>query len=77
MFSELSGPKIGGGRHENIFKRLIYAFFSNNAPPGGGAFYQILTDVAITTCLQNYSKRTQKAYFWTSAACCLNSAPPK
>ena len=44
---------------------------------GGGAFYQISPDVALTICIQLYSKRTQKAPFWTLKACFLHSAPHK
>ena len=37
-------------------------FFQKMAP-GGGAFYHISPDMALTTCIQLYSKRTQKAIF--------------
>ena len=33
-----SAPPKWGGPHKNIFKRLIYPFFPENGPPGGGAF---------------------------------------
>ena len=50
-------PQNRGGPHDNIFKRLIYPFFPKNGPPGGGgAFYQISPDVALTTCIQLYPK---------------------
>ena len=39
-------------------------FFQKMAPGGGRAFYQISPDVALTTCIQRYSKGTQKAIFW-------------
>ena len=51
-------PQNRGGPHENIFKRLIYPFFTNNGPRGGGAFYQISPDVALTTCMQRLLELT-------------------
>ena len=57
-------------------KGLFTRFFQKKAP-GGRAFYQISPDVALTTCIQLYSKGTQKAMFWTADACNLDSAPPK
>ena len=70
-------PQNRGDPHENILKRLIYLFFAKNGPPGGGGFYQISPDVALTTCIQLYSKHTEKAIFTTSKAYFLDSAPPK
>ena len=61
-FFGFSALKIGGGPHEDIFKRLIYPFLPKNCP-GGGAFYQISRDVAITTCIQLYSNCTREAIF--------------
>ena len=52
--------------------------FSKKWPRGGGgAFYQISPDVALTTCIDLYSDRTQGAFFWTAGACFFDSAPPK
>ena len=63
---------------KTVLKGSFTRFFQKKAAGGGGgAFYQISPDVALTTCIQIYSKRTQKAIFWTPAACFLNSAPPK
>ena len=54
-------PQNREGPQENIIERLIYLFFPKNGPGRGGAFYQISLVVALTTCIQLYSKRTQKA----------------
>ena len=53
-------------------------FLQKMAPGGGGgAFYQISPDVALTTCIQLYSKSTQKGIFWTPKAFFVDSAPRK
>ena len=70
-----SSPKIGEVLMKTFSKGSFIRFFQNIAP--GGGIYQISPDVARTTCIQIYSKRTQKAIFWTLAACLLDSAPPK
>ena len=57
-------PQNMGGPGENFFKRLIYPFFARNGPPGGGAFYQISPDVALTTCIQLYSETYEKSIFF-------------
>ena len=62
MFFGFSTPKIRGGPHKNIFKRLIYPFFPKNGPRGGGAFYQISPDVALTTCMQLLLEMTLAIY---------------
>ena len=36
MFFGFSAPKIGGGGSRKHFQRLIYPFFSQKWPPGGG-----------------------------------------
>ena len=59
------------------FSKGSFTRFFQKMAPGGGAFYQISPDVALTTCIQRYSKGTQKAIFWTAKACFLDSAPPK
>ena len=72
MFFGFSVPKIRGGLTKTFSKGSFTRFFAKIAP-GGGAFYQISADVALTTCIQLYSKRTQKAIFWTPKACSLDS----
>ena len=62
---------------KTFLKGSFTRFFPKNGPGGGGAFYQILPDVALTTCIQLYSKCTQKAIYWTGKAFVLDSAPPK
>ena len=59
-----SAPKIGGVLIKTFSKGSFTRFFQKMAP-GGGAFYQVSPDVALTTCIQLYSKSTQKAIFWT------------
>ena len=76
MYFGFSAPKIGGVLTKTLLKGSFTRFFQKMAA-GGGAFYQISPDVALTTCIQIYSKRTRKAIFWTPAACILDSAPPK
>ena len=71
-----SDPKIGGVLTKTLLKGSFTRFFPKNGP-GGGAFYQISPDVAPTTCIQIYSKRTQKAISWTHTASVLDLAPPK
>ena len=46
-------------------------------PRVGGAFYQISPDVALTTCIQLYSKLTQKAIFWDSESMFFGFSAPK
>ena len=83
MFFRFSAPKIGWVLRKTLLKGSFTRFFQKIAPGGGGggggggAFYQISPDVALTTCIQLYSKRTKKAIFWTPKACYLDSAPPK
>ena len=45
--------------------------------PGGGASYQISPDVAVTTCIQLYSERTQKAILWDSISMLFRLSAPK
>ena len=75
MFFRFSAPKIGGVLIKTFSKGSFTRFFQNMAL--GGGVYQISPDVALTTCIQLYSKRTQKAISWTHRACSLDSAPPK
>ena len=49
-------------------------FFPKNGPRGGGAFYQISRGMALTTCIQLYSKSTQKEVFFTLKGFFLDSA---
>ena len=76
MIFGFSAPQKGGVPIETFLKGSFTRFFPKKAP-GGGAFYQISPDVALTTCIQLYSESTQKAIFWTHKACPLDSAPPK
>ena len=76
MYFGFSAPKIGGVLTKRLLKGSFTRFLQKMAP-GGGAFYQISPDVALTTCIQIYSKRTRRAIFWTRTACVLDSAPPK
>ena len=43
MYFGFSAPKTGG---------VLTKTFSKKMAPGGGAFYQISPDVALTTCMQ-------------------------
>ena len=76
IFFRFSAPKMGGV-HMKTFSKRSFTRFSQKMAPGGGAFYRISPDVALTTCIQLYSKCTQKAIFWTAEAFVLDSAPPK
>ena len=51
MFFGFSAPKIGGVLMKTFLKGSFRRFFRKMAP-GGGAFYQISPDVALTTCMQ-------------------------
>ena len=42
------------------FSKGSFGRFFQKMAPGGGAFCQILPDVALTACIQLYSKSTQK-----------------
>ena len=53
---------------KTVLKGSFTRVFQKMAAGGGGAFYQISPDVALTTCIQIYSKCTQKAIFWTLRA---------
>ena len=77
MFFVLSAPKIWGVLMKTFPKGSFTRFFQKMAPGGGGAFYQISPHVALTTCIQIYSKSTKKAFFGTFEACFLDSVPPK
>ena len=61
MFPGFSAPKIGGVLVKKISEGSFTRFFKQKCPPGGGAFYQIPPDVALTTCIQLCSKNTQGA----------------
>ena len=76
MFFGFSAPKIGGVLMKTFSKPSFTHLFQRMAP-GGGGFYQISPDVALTTCIHLYSKSTQRANLWTPTACLLDSAPPK
>ena len=52
MFLGFSAPKIGGVLMKTFSKGSSTRFFKKNGPRGGGAFYKISTDVALTTCMQ-------------------------
>ena len=52
MFFRFSGPKIGGALMKTFSKGSFSGFVPKNGPPGGGTFYQISPDVALTTCMQ-------------------------
>ena len=77
MFFGFSAPEIGEVLMKTFSKGSFTRFFQKMAPGGGGGIYQISPDVALTTCLQIYSKSTQEAIFWSPTAFFLNSAPPK
>ena len=64
-FFGFSAPKLGGVRMKT-FSKGSFARFSQKMAPGGGGVYQSSPDVALTTCIQLYSKRTEKAIFWTA-----------
>ena len=63
MFFEFSLPKIGGVLAETFSKGSFTLFFSQKMAPRGGAFYQISPNVALTTCIQLYSKCIRKSNF--------------
>ena len=50
MFFGFSAPKIGGVLMKTFSKGSLTRFFKKMAP-GGGAFYQIPPDVALTACI--------------------------
>ena len=54
------------------FSKGSFTCFFQKMAPGGGAFYQISRDVALTTCIHLYSKLTQEPIFWTPGACVLD-----
>ena len=60
MFFHFSAPKIGGVLMKTFSKGSFTRFFQKMAPEEG-AFYQISPDVALTTCIQLYSKSTKNA----------------
>ena len=76
MFFAFSAPKRGGVLMKT-FPKPSFTHFSQKNGPQGGVFYQISPDVAPTTCIQLYSKRTQRANLSTPTACFFDSAPPK
>ena len=59
------------------FSKVSFPLLSQKNGPRGGAFYQIPPDVALTTCIQPYSKSPKKAIFGTPNACFLDSAPER
>ena len=59
------------------FSKGSFTRFFQRMAPGGGGIYQISPDVALTTCIQMYSKRTQKTISRTPRACVFDPARPK
>ena len=55
MFFEFNAPKIGGVLTKTFSKGSFTRFFQKMAPRGGGAFYQISPDVALTTCMHFFT----------------------
>ena len=62
LFLRFSAPKMGGILIKTFSKGSVTRFLKKSGPRGG-AFYQISPDVALTTCIQLYSKSSQKAFF--------------
>ena len=60
-----SGPEIRGVLTKTFSKGSFTVFSKKWHPGGGGAFDQISPDVALTTCIQPYSKRSQNATSWS------------
>ena len=78
MFFGFSAPKIGGVLTKTLLKGSFTRFFQKMAPGGGGgAFYQISPDVALTTCIQPSSKSTQKTITWTPESMFSGFSAPK
>ena len=61
MFFGFSAPKKWGVHMKTFSKGSFIRFFPKNGPGGGGAFYQISSDVALTT----YPKTGQNSGFWS------------
>ena len=62
MLLQFRAPRIGGVLTKTFSKGSFTRFLQKEAPRGGGAFYQISPDVALTTCIQLYSESTRKAF---------------
>ena len=71
-----SAAKLGGVLMKTFPKGSFTRFFEKMAPRGG-SFYQISPDVALTSCIQLYSKHSPKTISWTPSECFLISAPQK
>ena len=65
MFFGFSAPKIEGVLMKTFSKGSFTPLVKKTAP-GGGAFYQIPPDVALTTCIQLYPNNYPKSKFWDS-----------